>query len=468
MRKLPPHRRIFWQCFFGYYCVGLHQLLPIKIVSCLDNGSDFDLITRESGICFCTVERPGATRENWVGSGIDLVFRRRGPEIGSLLSSHPADDWLVTSTPASPLLESFCRDRGLAYIGPKPENAVPFQHKSALHRAACEIGLPNPNGRWVSPDSFSYPDLRHAYGDRFVLQRGLGSAGSGTYLVESRQAAETILRQWPDQQIYICPYLGDLSLNINAAVIGRNVCVGFPNVQLSGVRELGTPWGGYCGNDYSAAAEMDPALIERVQEFTERLGGWLASQGFEGLFGVDFVIDETNGLPFAVDLNPRSQGSTVVSTQAELQDGRLPLAAAELGYRCGLLTGSELRARIDQFRKPLRGAQLCLRSPSSAPHAIPSDVPPGIYRVEETMEFSQPGIGLGECRSPEDWLLTCGVPRLKTLVQPGAWLVRLFSNDTVSEGKSSQLNSRALKVSLLTYQLFGFDPPWIARRDGTR
>jgi ATP-grasp domain-containing protein len=456
-RDLFTGRRILWQLFFGAYCVGLDQLLPIRWVNCLDEGSDFDLISDQCDIRFRTVERPHQRRHNWIGSGIDVAFESSRDEIESILRRHPKHEWQITSSPACEPLETFCRENGYRYVGASARIASYFAPKRRLQEALHATGLPQTEGRWLQPGTRTLSEFQSEFGARFVLQAALGAAGSGTFLVRNDDDLQAAAARLGDVSVYVAPYLGGVSLNINAAVVGGLALTGYPNVQLSGVDQLATPWGGYCGNDYAAAGRLDKAVILEVQSQTDRIGKWLASHGFEGLYGLDFVISEYDGRAYAVDLNPRWQGSTSLSIQLELADGRLPLAAAEFAYRSGLIDRDTVESHREEFGQPLEGAQMCLRAPGTAAHVVEKPVRAGVYRSGAGTSFSESTVRFpGEVRDDE-WLMVGGVPREGTVVDPGSWLVRISTKEAVAGRTSSELTPRASIIAASAYREFGID-----------
>jgi hypothetical protein len=141
----------------------------------------------------------------------------------------------------------------------------------------------------------------------------------------------------------------------------QGIAVGYPSVQITDQDALNCSGGRHCGNDFSATATLEQSLIESVREQTIRIGQWMASHGYRGLFGVDFVIDERPGCSNTVDVNPRWQGSTTLQTQAERRQGRLPLAAVETAYRLGVMDAREVMTLSPTFFEPLQGSQLFRR-----------------------------------------------------------------------------------------------------------
>lgn len=456
-RDLFRGRHILWQFFFGAYCVGLDRLLPIRFVTCLDEGSDFDLIRQECGVELCSVEQPGRRRVNWIGAGIDRAFESCRGRMDPPLREHPREEWWVTSSPACEQLETFCLENGYRYAGIPSREVARFKPKQRLHEALRDLDLPRAEGLWFRPGSRTLAELQAALGARFVLQAALGAAGSGTFLIGGEADLRAASAKLGDASVYAAPYLGGLSLNINAAVVGGHAFAGCPNVQLSGAGALRTPWGGYCGNDYAAAARLDKSILSDVRLQTERIGLWLSSQGFEGLYGLDYIIREEDGRAYAVDLNPRWQGSTNLSIQMEMAGGRLPLAAAEFAYRCGLMHHETLERHRDEFSLPLEGAQMCLRAPRAGAPAVPRPVQAGVYRLEAGASFSRGGVRFSDMMRDDEWLMVGGVPRQGTRVDPGSLLVRVCTRRAVVGASSSQLSSWASTVASSVYGMFGLD-----------
>lgn len=456
-RDLFRGKRILWQFFYGAYCVGLDRLLPIRLVTCLDEGSDFDLIRQECGVEICSVEQPGRRRVNWIGAGIDRVFESCRSHIECSLREHPREEWWITSSPACEHLEAFCLENGYQYAGIPARGVARFKPKQQLHEALRDLDLPRAEGLWFRLGSRTLAELQTEFGARFVLQAALGAAGSGTFLIGNEHDLRAASAKLSDASVHAAPYLGDLSLNINAAVVGGHAFAGCPNVQLSGVGALHTPWGGYCGNDYAAAAHLDKAILHDVRTQTERIGHWLSSKGFEGLYGLDYIVREEDGRAYAIDLNPRWQGSTNLSIQMEMARGRLPLAAAEFAYRCGLMDSGSLERHREEFSLPLEGAQMCLRVPRAEPRVVPRPVQAGVYRWEGGASFSRSAVRFPNTLRDDEWLMVGGVPRQGTLIEPGAWLVRVCTRKTVSAASSAQLSSWASAVAASVYRLFGLD-----------
>ncbi len=156
--------------------------------------------------------------------------------------------------------------------------------------------------------------------------------------------------------------MGSLPLNVDAVATSRGAVVGCPSVRIVGQSELYARAFGHCGNDFSATSKLPRSLLDAVRIQTERVSDWMASLGYRGLFGLDYVVDEGTGNPCAVDLNPRWQGSTSLQTQSVASLGIIPLAALEIAYRTRRLDARAVFALGDVDR-PLQGSQVFLKVP---------------------------------------------------------------------------------------------------------
>ena len=419
-------KSIVWQTLLGSYCAGLHLLCPMKIVTCSDYGKEFEQLERQ-GLRFLSQEQATHGRILVHDATIEGMTTLVSTNLEARIRRHPGEDWTLVCPYPCRSLENLGRDRGWTVITQPWRRAEWLADKHNFFDGLDQIGLPRMPGRWVRWPEARYSELTTEIGPRFVAQLSRGSSGSGTFFIGSREDFIAAGARFGRELVWVAPNLGPLALNINAVALSRSAVASCPSVQLVGLERLGANPGGYAGNDFSAVSELPAATIRDVQEQTERIGSWIASLGYRGLFGLDFVIDRESGTNYAVDLNPRWQGSTALEVQAQLRAGRMPLAAAELAWRLGLLGEADVARRRDDFRMPVRGSQLILRSRMSGDSKVTRGVAAGVYEMSPTLNYSGEGVMLGDCRSPGQLLVTGGVPLRDTVLAPGAFVARIVS-----------------------------------------
>jgi hypothetical protein len=170
------------------------------------------------------------------------------------------------------------------------------------------------------------------------------------------------------------------------------------------------------------------------------------------------MVDPASARLYAVDLNPRWQGSTAVGTQAEARSGRLPLAAAEIAWKLGLLGEDEIARHADQFFAPLAASQMSLRMDSPGWRTVTGEVEPGIYSSAPRVGFRRDGIGLGDLAEPVEALVTGAVPLPGYQVGPGSHLLRVYGLQPVIDLASGQPFPWAREFASAMYEALRLEP----------
>lgn len=453
-------RRILRLNLSGAYVIGLDRICPIAAVACLDDGLEFDLVEARSGVRFLSRERTTRKRIRTPDPCREEIIPALGREIDEVLRKDPAADWVIAFPHGSRTLEDFARKRGWRVVS-KPIGLYEWLYrKENFFSGLAKLGLPRLSGQWLSLKDARFSELRKSFGLPFVLQESLAQSGAGTHIIRGEADLSIACRALPNTRVWAVPYAGKLSLNINAIAMAKGVITGYPSVQLVGFSMVGArPLFGYCGNDYTCTARLPREMVTMAQDQAERVGGWLSSLGFRGIFGLDFVADQNTGRLFAVDLNPRWQGSTVLETQAMLRAGRIPLAAAELAYVTGSLSESEILRFRDDFMAPIAGSHLYLYYTGTDEVGIENSVRPGVYASNGGMKFLRTGLELSDCTAEDEILVCGGMMRPGTRLVKGARPARLVSLRGVLDPETLEPLPWAKRAVADAYELYGLTPP---------
>jgi hypothetical protein len=451
----PP---VIWLNLSGAFVVGLDRACTIHTVACLDHGQEFPLVSARSGVRFLSRERLTKRRLRTPDPCTDEIVPALRPALERAVVSLGRDRAMLVCPRGAATLERFAEEVGTRRASPPEALYRWLNHKANFFSGLETLHLPRLRGRWGAIDEARFADLAGRLGVPFVLQRARGQSGSGTFMVGTASELAAVQRKLAGEDVWAAPFAGDLSLNVNAMAMESAVGVAFPSVQLVGLEMLGVRPCAYCGNDFSSATRLPAELLAQVQEQTERVGGWLSGLGFRGLFGLDFVVDETSGRPIAVDLNPRWQGSTVLEAQGMLRAGRFPLAAAELAYVCGAAGESELIPLLGGWREPIEGAQLHLHFTGKSEMAVDREVRPGIYASCDDLAYLRPGLELDDLHGDEV-LLGGAVVAAGTRIAPGARPARLSSLRGVLDPGSWKPSPWAFQAVDRLYRVLGVPPP---------
>lgn len=455
-RAIFGRSRIVWQTRMASYCIGIDQWAPLGVVLCLDDGSDVDLMEDRLGIRLLSRERVEQCRRAYGDDPETYVLNRhQEARLEEILNASGGGSWLAACPYPSPYLREFA---GRHHISCRSRDWKEFQRfasKSRLRECLETLDLPRLPARRLRLAAYRYSELAPEFGALFVVQRDTDAAGRGTHVIASEADRSRAAESLGDEPVWVAPYAGRLSFNVNAVATEGGTVVSYPSVQIVGQAALNSSASGHCGNDFTAASAVPHDHLNRIREQTVRTGNWLAEQGYQGLFGLDFVVCERSGRAFAVDLNPRWQGSTFLQAQAESRQGRLPLAAAELAWRFGLIETREFLAMEECFFEPLEGSQVFLRTAPGAWRRCRKAVPAGIYTSE--LEYRRPALRLGEIQAPEEFVITGGLPRPATPLHPGSVLARLCSLQAAIEPATGCLQDWVVHAVSRLYEELGLE-----------
>lgn len=445
--------RLLWQAYYSSYCLGLCEAVPVHTVLAMDEGLDTDEISRSEGIEFLTCQRAGKMRGSFADRALeDLALRYEA----GLAERLDGAGWMAWSPGPVEALARVCAKAGV------PCHAVPwsqyewFGSKAHLREALARLGLPRLPGRCVESGSARYGELAREFGARFVMQMERGADGSGTAIVGASGQFSEAARRFAGAPVWVGPYAGPLSLNVNAVATSAGVAVAYPSVQLVGHAVLRSSRAGHCGNDFTATAGLPRSIPESIRRQTVVIGQWMAGLGYRGLFGLDFVVDEQTAEAFIVDLNPRMQGSTSLEAQASQRAGRIPLVAAEAARQAGVLDEAELRGMADSFFEPIEGAQCFLKAPPGGRWGVAREMPPGVYR--EDLALKRPALRLAELRAPDEVLLNGHNPRPGDVLGGSVRLLRICSLRRMQNGSTGNLEDWVIRLAARADEALGLAP----------
>ena len=77
---------------------------------------------------------------------------------------------------------------------------------------------------------------------------------------------------------------------------------------------------------------------------------------------------------------------------------------------------------------------------------------PGIYSIKcERVVFERPGLSSEDCKTEDEFVVTCAVPRTGTVVDPEAPLLKIQTLGEALDSEAKRLNVWAAKISEWAY-----------------
>jgi len=284
-----------------------------------------------------------------------------------------------------------------------------------------------------------YQALVHQLGHPLVVQQPIGSAGIGTFVVESEEELKCAGETQKVGSVLVSSYEGATTLNVHGLVAPGGIGVSLPSVQLTGIPELSASWSSYCGNDYSAIKDLRPEVPLEVHRLTAAVGEWLFGQGYRGIYGIDMVIQDNTVR--ILEVNPRLQGSTWLLSELELESGNVPMAINHFLQLLG--------QPVDLVSKSYAGdgAYAILHHRGQQPAEVAHDLRPGVFILNEDGQLAWKREGLGLIELHDDEFLVFGIPpRPICIVDPGAVLARIATRSRLATSNGRALTEWAARV----------------------
>ena len=194
---------------------------------------------------------------------------------------------------------------GVCILGPESDIAHKMNSKIAQYIQLSEL-LPMPEYR-VCNTLTHLVDTTEWLWDKWI---------DGIFVTEEYSAAgaKSVVAYGPDDicnkfHMEKCRYLISRYIPHNDDPTVLAVAANEKDVYIAGVADQRIEEGNrFTGSTYPSKLSSD--IINRLWEMTRSAGRWLASNGYRGIFGCDYIVDAQKGIHF-LEINARKQGTTM-------------------------------------------------------------------------------------------------------------------------------------------------------------
>ena len=226
--------------------------------------------------------------------------------------------------------EALAHALGLNIAHPPAKLRQHLDSKITTTRLATRAGISSVPNVLAHVDSYrTLREVAAELGPDLVVQLPLGDSGATTFFISS----EADYRPHADE-IAACPEVKVMKrircrqTTIEGCVTRHGTLAGPLMTELVGFPEL-TPFaGGWCGNEIFAADAstlISPDVRRQAGRAVVAMGEQLRHEGYWGLFGLDFLLDQDSGELYLGEMNPRITGATPLTNLAAHDQNQPPL-----------------------------------------------------------------------------------------------------------------------------------------------
>ena len=357
------------------------------------------------------------------------------PVFQKLLTEHFRDTAVLAYKAVD--VPEILKANGMKFLTNGTELAHSLENKAFFRRHFTPLGIPFPEYKIYDNHSLVATDdvLREflELGDEVVVQDARLSGGKGTFMVSDPATLEycfdALRHMKSDGTIVVSrkiPSAHERSVQCVATRYG--VFVGPLQKQIIAnplLANLNVPDGyKFCGIELNPDDAYAAAYPE-IKAIAEKIGRELLALGYKGIFGIDFLIDES-GTVFVLEVNPRLTGATPLQTMLYRQDRDIPFYLLHILE----LTGAEYS--IDDTTLPATpqtGSLLMVHAQNDATMTVDESVRSGLY--DDQLTYRKSAIYFDDT-ADRQVLIQRYVPSSFKL-KPGGRIACLFTNYPVLE-----------------------------------
>lgn len=427
LSKYTGGNKTIWIGTVAAETIPFDRILPIDAIITCDYGSDVQQIESQKDVF--SWEKILGVRHSWNNFHLNYLIHGEAETFLLNHASQPPSQTQLLCFSSSGLLEGLLD----ANIFPTSLLCVPIEQKLYYDdKILLHHWLKRNNFDTLPTDTIRLGDLQYdvcaqQLGPELVVKLPVGSAGGYTFYVETESDLRRIQNRFPSATALIQTYRPGVPINIQG-VIDTSITIAPPSVQLIGPKGFSVGRFDYCGNDFHINAYVPENLLNAALSITNRVALMMQSKGYRGIFGVDVLVDLSNDKVYMLEINPRFQSSTSLLTQLELMNNAdsflLEWHMASFGVN---ITPPRLPLPANE---PLyRGAtQIILHNLENRALRVDQSISAGIYRLdgdEQHLKWVRPGLTLLDCKTNDEFVITCGVPLEQQIIMPGAPLLRV-------------------------------------------
>jgi len=385
---------IFFVCNDPLWALGMEHLLPNYHIVCIDDKDSIDDLQAQGISVFC-LER--ALKEH------NSIFRNTTKLLQHPLTQRFIAEKSLQKTPIimpfkpSASLDVACTNLGYKLASAKWQLNKFFEDKLLFPEFLFSHNLPTVPYLLTTLTIDAYEPIAAKFKAPFVLQSGFGFAGSGTFLIHAKTDWDNHVNEMEGKKVKVSRFIKGIPVTINACATRHGTLYSPACLQITGLPEYTTSWGGTCGTSWDI--DIDDQVSQKIYSSTKTIGDQMYKQGFRGIFGLDFIIEEGTQEIYIVENNARIVASIPFYTGIQEKENQPFLLAYHLLEVLEIPYQADSNLVREQLATQVKGSQLILRNVWGKPITIDSYCKSGLYQLskEHNLAWKKPAHSVAEC-----------------------------------------------------------------------
>lgn len=276
------------------------------------------------------------------------------PEVQKTIQDHRADIVVFQNTLR---IERLAQEKGWYIINPSAELSKKIEEKISQVAWLGDDAILLPPHTITTTKSVSFT------GKKLVLQYNHAHTGQGTYIIDKKENLEELQKMFPDRECRVTDFIDGPVFTVNT-VVGKEIIVGNPSYQITGLLPFTDLLFSTIGNDWSLPLHKEYTKLRTdIVSITEAVAKKLKASGWKGLFGIDVIFDSKKQKTYLLEINARQPASTTFESQLqkEIEKGAPTLFEQHIAA----LLGEQSETKVTQ----VKGSQIVKRI-TQVPHKV--------------------------------------------------------------------------------------------------
>ena len=398
------------------------SFLPSYRIICNQKTCDLSLV-REKVPVFCLEETLRDDYFNHVENSFQLLS---SPSVADNMSRQTGPKYLFLYQ-NYPELEKLSEKKGWTLLANPSDLRVRVGERSFFERAVLDLGLPKIPGEifpWGVMAERGYEYWVKELGPKFVVQlpeihKG---GGRGTFFVKSKEDYDSLRKRLANgiwrgvrlTSVFVRRFLEGIPASVAICATRNGVLISGLQKQLidlpycRGFEENGI----FCGHVWDGD-DWPESVLTKARELARKVGKTLASLGYRGVAGIDFIVQSGEEKVYPVEINPRLTGAFPVLSLLHLMHDIVPMEAFHLLEFLNMPYRLDVESLNRQYAQPLNGSHLLVFCGTDRKAEFFRPLRAGIWeynREKGTSSFLKGSFDLEEVKNPWQFIVADGPP----------------------------------------------------------
>ena len=326
-----------------------------------------------------------------------------------------------------PDLEDLAKEEGWRLLANPSSLRLRLRQRTFFQEMTTDTGLPRIPGAihpFQTLKERGYEAWCREFSPQFVIQLPeiAQGGGRGTFFIRTADAYQRLAARlkpgaWrgvPITSLFVRRFVEGTPASIA-------LCVTRHGVLASGLQQqlIDLPYcmnalenGVFCGHVWNSLPWPD-GVQEAALRQAHRIGQYVKDLGYQGIFGIDFIIEKRTSQVYALEINPRFTGAFPMLSLLHMQNGIIPLDIFHVLEFLDFDYQIDVDTLNRRYQRPFQGSHLLLFLP---PRNTPRNRIPlraGLFEIGahgRDIRFIREGIGYQDIENEHQFIITDGPP----------------------------------------------------------